>query len=160
MPSFDIVSETDMQEVSNAVDQTNREVGTRFDFKGSSAGIEFQNKEVSVKADSDFQLKQVREILNTKLAKRGVDIQAITPGKIEQGNNQVRQKLDIQQGISQDIARKIVKTIKDEKLKVQASIQGDKVRITGKKRDVLQNVISLLKKGTFDLPLQFNNFRD
>ncbi|MEE9492648.1 MAG: YajQ family cyclic di-GMP-binding protein [Gammaproteobacteria bacterium] len=160
MPTFDTVSEADMQEVANATDQTSREVGTRFDFKGTSACLEFKNEQIIIRADNDFQLRQVREILHTKLAKRGVDIHALNASKIEQNNSQARQIIDIQQGIPQDDARKIVKLIKDKKLKVQVSIQGDKVRVSGKKRDDLQSVISLLKDSKLKLPLQYINFRD
>ncbi len=160
MPSFDTVSDVDLQEVSNAVDQTRREVGTRYDFKGSSASVEQSDAQLVVKADNEFQLDQVKDILHKKLARRGIDIQSLKEGKVEVTLNQTRQTIDIQQGIPQDTARKIVKLVKDKKLKVQASIQGDKVRITGKKRDDLQAVISLLKESKLDLPLQFVNFRD
>lgn len=160
MPSFDVVSEVDLQEVSNAVDQSNREISTRYDFKGSCARIEHNKEALNAQADSDFQLRQVKDILHMKLAKRGIDLQALQAGKIEENNRQVRQTLTVQQGISQDVARKIVKQIKDAKMKVQASIQGDKVRITGKKRDDLQAAIALLKEASLDLPLQYVNFRD
>lgn len=160
MPSFDTVSEVDLHEVTNAVDQANREIGTRYDFKGSSAKVE-QNAEVlTVFADSEFQLQQVKDILHNKLAKRGIDLKSLESGKIESTLNQTRQILTVQQGISQDIARKIVKLVKDAKLKVQVSIQGDKVRVSGKKRDDLQQVIGLLREAPIDLPLQFINFRD
>ena len=160
MPSFDTVSEVDLHEVNNAVDQTNREVSTRFDFKGSCAGVEHKDGKITLKADNEFQLGQVKDILHLKLAKRGIDIQSLNESKIETSINQTRQLIEVQQGIDQDTSRKIVKMIKDKKLKVQASIQGDKVRVTGKKRDDLQTVISLLKEVELDLPLQFINFRD
>ena len=160
MPSFDTVSEVDLQEVANAVDQANREVATRYDFKGSCSRVNQSGEELTLQADSEFQLRQVRDILHLKLAKRGIDLGALEAGKIEEGNRQVRQTLKVQQGIPQDIARKIVKLVKDAKLKVQASIQGDKVRITGKKRDDLQNAISLIKNASMELPFQFINFRD
>ncbi|MEE9494371.1 MAG: YajQ family cyclic di-GMP-binding protein [Gammaproteobacteria bacterium] len=160
MPSFDTVSEVDLQEVMNAIDQTAREVGNRFDFKGSSAGVSGKENQITVKADNEFQLGQVKDILNLKLAKRGIDILSLKAGKVEAGNNQVRQTIEVQQGINQDTSRKIVKLIKEKKLKVQASIQGEKVRVTGKKRDDLQNVIGLLNDSKLDVPLQFINFRD
>ncbi|MEE9423223.1 MAG: YajQ family cyclic di-GMP-binding protein [Gammaproteobacteria bacterium] len=160
MPSFDAVSEVDLQEVMNAIDQTAREVGNRFDFKGSSAGVSNKENQITVKADNEFQLGQVKDILNLKLAKRGIDILSLKAGKVEAGNNQVRQTIEVQQGINQDTSRKIVKLIKEKKLKVQASIQGEKVRVTGKKRDDLQNVIGLLNDSKLDVPLQFINFRD
>jgi len=160
MPSFDTVSEVDLPEVTNAVDQTNREVGTRYDFKGSCAGVEHSGETITLLADNEFQLEQVKDILHKKLAKRGIDLGSLEEGKLEEKNRQARQAVTVQQGISPEIARKIVKLIKDAKLKVQASIQGDKVRVTGKKRDDLQNVITLLKEAPIDLPIQYINFRD
>lgn len=160
MPSFDTVSEVDLQEVTNAVDQANREVGNRYDFKGSSAKVEQSQDQLTVHADSEFQLNQVKDILHQKLAKRGIDLGSLEAGKIEASGSHVRQILTVRQGISQDIARQIVKLVKEAKLKVQVSIQGDKVRVSGKKRDDLQNVISLLKEAPIDLPLQYINFRD
>lgn len=160
MPSFDTVSEVDLQEVSNAVDQANREVGNRYDFKGSCARVNQSGDELTLQADSEFQLGQVKDILHLKLAKRGIDLKALSEGKLEESNRQARQTIKVQQGIPQDIARQIVKLVKDAKLKVQASIQGDKVRITGKKRDDLQEVMALIRNAAIDLPFQFNNFRD
>jgi uncharacterized protein YajQ (UPF0234 family) len=160
MPSFDTVSEVELQEITNAVDQANREVGTRYDFKGSCAKVEQSDDILTVLADSEFQLEQVRDILHSKLAKRGVDLRALEAGKIEVSNNQARQTLTVRQGIPQDIARQIVKLVKDAKLKVQVNIQGDKVRVSGKKRDDLQDVIALLRGAAIDLPLQYVNFRD
>jgi uncharacterized protein YajQ (UPF0234 family) len=160
MPSFDTVSEVDLQEVSNAVDQANREVGNRYDFKGSCAKVEQADDQLNLQADNEFQLEQVKDIVYKKLAKRGINLGSLEEGRLETRNNQARQILEVQQGISQDIARKIVKLVKDSKLKVQVSIQGEKVRVNGKKRDDLQNVISLLKEAAIDLPLQFVNFRD
>jgi uncharacterized protein YajQ (UPF0234 family) len=160
MPSFDAVSEVDLQEISNAVDQTNREVGTRYDFKGSCAGVEHSDDQITLRAENRFQLEQVRDIVHAKLARRGIDLGSIEAGKIQESNNQARQTLTARQGISPEIAKKIVKLVKDAKLKVQASIQGDKVRISGKKRDDLQDVIALLKESAIDLPLQYTNFRD
>lgn len=160
MPSFDTVSEVDLQEVTNAVDQANREVGNRYDFKGSCARVEHTDNQVKLQADNEFQLNQVKDIVHKKLAQRGIDLGSLDKGKLESGNNQVRQVLIVQQGINQDIARKIVKLLKDSKLKVQVSIQGDKVRVNGKKRDDLQSAISLLKAAPIELPLQYINFRD
>jgi cyclic-di-GMP-binding protein len=160
MPSFDTVSEVDLQEVTNAVDQANREVGNRYDFKGSCARVEHTDNRVKLQADNEFQLNQVKDIVHKKLAQRGIDLGSLDKGKLETGNNQVRQVLIVQQGINQDIARKIVKLLKDSKLKVQVSIQGDKVRVNGKKRDDLQSAISLLKAAPIELPLQYINFRD
>ena len=160
MPSFDTVSEVDVQEVSNAVDQANREVGNRYDFKGSCAKVEHSDNQLSLQADNEFQLEQVKDILHKKLAKRNINLGSLDEGKLETSNNQARQILIVQQGIHQEIARKIVKLVKDSKLKVQVSIQGDKVRVNGKKRDDLQSAISLLKEAPIDLPLQYINFRD
>jgi uncharacterized protein YajQ (UPF0234 family) len=160
MPSFDTVSEVDLQEVTNAVDQTNREVGNRYDFKGSSARVLQSDDQLTVQADSEFQLNQVKDILHLKLAKRGIDLGCIEEGKLETTLSKARQILHIRQGIPQDVAKKIVKLVKDSKLKVQASVQGDKVRVTGKKRDDLQEAISLLKAASIGLPLQYVNFRD
>ena len=160
MPSFDVVCEIDLHEVGNAVDQTNREVSNRFDFKGSSARVEQKEAELTLHADNEFQLNQVKDILHTKLAKRQVDIQALEEGKLEQNISAARQVLTVRQGIDTDTARKVVKQVKDSKIKVQAAIQGDKVRITGKKRDDLQQAIALLRQADVGLPLQYNNFRD
>jgi hypothetical protein len=160
MPSFDTVSEVDLHEVSNAVDQANREIGNRYDFKGSSARVVQSEDQLTIQADNEFQLDQVRDILHLKLAKRGIDLGSIEEGKRETTINQARQTLRVQQGIPQDIAKKIVKLVKDAKLKVQASVQGDKVRVSGKNRDDLQKVIALLKGAAIDLPLQYINFRD
>lgn len=160
MPSFDVVSEIDMHEAANAVDQANREVGNRFDFKGVTAEFELNESTVKLTSESDFQLQQMRDILYSKLSKRGVDIGCVEEGKVEQTGKLAHQALTLRQGIDSDLARKIVKRIKDAKLKVQAAIQGDKVRVTGKKRDDLQAVIALLRDADFDLPLQYNNFRD
>lgn len=160
MPSFDTVSEVDLQEVSNAADQANREIGTRYDFKGSDARVEQSAEVLTLFADSEFQLQQVRDILHNKLAKRGIDLRSLEAGKLEVTLSKTRQAITVRQGIPQDIARKIVKLVKDAKLKVQVSIQGDKVRVVGKKRDDLQEVIGLLRAAPVDLPLQFINFRD
>jgi uncharacterized protein YajQ (UPF0234 family) len=161
MPSFDVVSEADMIEVRNAVDQSNKEITTRFDFKGSSAKVEQKEAELTVFADSDFQLQQVFDVLVNKLSKRKVDVRFLDEGKIEKiGGDKVKQVIKVKNGISTEDAKKIVKVIKDSKMKVQASIQGESVRVTGAKRDDLQAAMALLRKDIADLPLEFNNFRD
>jgi uncharacterized protein YajQ (UPF0234 family) len=161
MPSFDTVSEANIVEVKNAVEQANKEISTRFDFKGSDARIEQKERELTAFADSDFQLGQVRDVLTAKLVKRNVDVRFLDIGKIEKiGGDKVKQVIKIKNGIESDAAKKIVRIIKDSKMKVQASIQGDAVRITGAKRDELQAAMALLRKEVADLPLEFNNFRD
>lgn len=160
MPSFDVVSEVDMHELANAVDQANREITNRFDFKGSDAHVEQAESLLTLHASSEFQINQMLDIVYAKLAKRGVDIACMDKGKVEVAGNKARQVLTVRQGIDADLARKIVKMIKDSKVKVQASIQGEQVRITGKKRDDLQETIALLRKANLGLPLQYTNFRD
>lgn len=160
MPSFDIVSQIDNHEITNAVDQANREVSTRFDFKDTNARLELAKEKITLIAPTDFQLKQVDEILRNKLAKRQVDIRSFTYGDITTNLNEARQVIDIKQGIDTDNAKKIVKMIKEKQLKVQAAIQGDQIRVTGKKRDDLQMVISVLRETKAAIPLQFINFRD
>jgi uncharacterized protein YajQ (UPF0234 family) len=161
MPSFDIVSEVDKQEVRNAVDQVNKEVSTRFDFKGSDARVEQAEYVLTVYADTEFQLDQVQDILSQKLAKRGVDVKCLDVGSVEKvSGNKVKRSVTVKTGVESDLAKKIVKCIKDSKLKVQASIQGDSVRVSGAKRDVLQESIALVRKSITDFPLQFQNFRD
>jgi uncharacterized protein YajQ (UPF0234 family) len=160
MPSFDVVSEVNLHEVSNAVDQANREVSTRFDFKGSGAQFELQEGAVELQAESEFQLEQMLDILQTKLAKRGVDILSLDVQKPEVSGKQARQSIKLKQGIDGVLAKTLVKMVKDAKLKVQASIQGDKVRVSGNKRDDLQSVIALLRKAECSQPLQYENFRD
>ena len=160
MPSFDIVSEVDMHELTNAVDQANREVTNRFDFKGTGAEFNLSDATVSLKAQVEFQLKQMLDILHNKLAKRGIDIACLDAQEPETSGQEARQNIVVRQGIDSALAKKLVKTIKDAKLKVQAAIQGEQVRGTGKKRDDLQAVISLLREGDHGMPLQFNNFRD
>lgn len=160
MPSFDIVSEVDQHEVANAVDQTSREVGTRFDFKGTDTRIEHKDAVITLHAENEFQIKQVVDILHQKMAKRGIDIAALSEGTIEITINKAILTITVQQGIDQDAARKLVKAIKASKIKVQSSIQGDRVRVSGKKRDDLQNVISSLEDFGLKLPLQTINFRD
>ncbi|MGE5650799.1 MAG: YajQ family cyclic di-GMP-binding protein [Bacillota bacterium] len=161
MPSFDVVSEANLVEVKNAIDQSNKEISTRFDFKGSDARVEQKEHELTAYADSEFQLNQVRDVLTGKMVKRNVDVRFMDLGKIEKiGGDKVKQVIKIRNGIESDAAKKIVRIIKDSKMKVQASIQGDAVRITGAKRDDLQAAIALLRKEVTDLPLEFNNFRD
>lgn len=160
MPSFDVVSEVDLQEVRNAVDQAIRELGTRFDFRGVDAGFELLEGKIQLHAQEEFQLSQMLDILQDKLVRRGVDVRVLEPGNIEAAGKQKRQAFALKQGIDRDQAKKIVKLIKDAKLKVQAQIQGEQVRVTGKKRDDLQQAIAALKEAELDLPLEFNNFRD
>ena len=160
MPSFDVVSEVDLQEVRNAVDQGNREVGQRFDFKGSDARFEQKEAEITLHAANEFQLRQMMEILEKKLAKRNVDLACLDRKEPELSGSAARQRVVVRQGIDTDTARRIVKDTKESKLKVQAQIQGEQVRITGKQRDDLQNVIALLRGRDYQLPLQFINFRD
>jgi uncharacterized protein YajQ (UPF0234 family) len=161
MPSFDIVSEVNQVEVRNALDQANREISTRFDFKGSDARVEHKEKELTLHADDDFKLKQVTDVLLGKLTKRSVDVRALKFGNVEKiSGDKVKQVATLRVGIEQELAKNIVKQIKDSKLKVQASIQGDAVRVSGVKRDELQNAIALVKKTVTDFPVQFGNFRD
>jgi hypothetical protein len=160
MPSFDVVSEVDLQEVRNAVDQANREVGTRFDFKGSDAQFSLDSDTVKLQAENEFQLEQMMDILRKKLVKRSVDVGCLDVGEAELANNRARQPVTIRQGIDIDTARRIVKDIKAAKLKVQAQIQGEQVRVTGKSRNDLQSIIAMLRKSELDLPLQYINFRD
>lgn len=162
MPSFDIVSEVDKTEVKNAVEQTNKEVGTRFDFKGSDARVEQAELVLTVHADNEFQLNQVQDVLNAKLTKRSVDIKCLEiSDKIEKvSGNKVKRSCTVKVGVGIELAKKIVKFVKDSKMKVQASIQGDTVRITGSKRDDLQAAIQLIRTSITDFPLQYQNFRD
>ncbi|MEX8504723.1 YajQ family cyclic di-GMP-binding protein [Leptothrix ochracea] len=162
MPSFDTVLEPNLVEVKNAIEQSNKEIGTRFDFKGSDARIEQKEKELTLFADSDFQLGQVTDVLLNKMSKRGVDSRFLdSSAKPEKmSHDKLKQKIIVKAGIEGDLGKKIQKTIKESKIKVQASIQGDTVRITGTKRDDLQAVMALLKKEITEAPLSFNNFRD
>jgi cyclic-di-GMP-binding protein len=163
MPSFDIVSEVNQVEVRNAVDQCNKEISNRFDFKGSDARVEIQDQDkiLTIFADDNFKLGQVRDVLTGKLAKRGVDVRALAPGTIEKTTgNTVKQPITVRVGVEQELAKKIVRLVKDSKLKAQAAIQGDAVRVSGAKKDALQEVITLVKKSITDVPLQFKNFRD
>lgn len=160
MPSFDIVSEVNMHEALNAVDQANREVSTRFDFKGTSAKFELDEQTITLHAEVEFQLQQMVDILQNKLVKRGIDIACLKIDEPRSSGKQVQQNVTVQQGIETALAKKITKMIKDMKLKVQAAIQGEKVRIAGKKRDDLQTVIEMLKDTKIEIPLQYVNFRD
>jgi cyclic-di-GMP-binding protein len=161
MPSFDIVSEVNQVEVRNAVDQTNKEVSTRFDFKGSDARVELADKALTLYADDEFKLKQVTDILTAKLAKRGVDTRSLKGADPEKvSGNKVKQVVTVRTGVEQELAKKIQRFLKDSKLKVQASIQGDAVRVSGGKKDDLQAAIALVRKSVTDFPLQYQNFRD
>jgi uncharacterized protein YajQ (UPF0234 family) len=160
MPSFDVVSELDRHELTNAVDQANREVENRFDFRNTGAKFTLTELVITLEAPSEFQVQQLLTILTDKLARRKVDVAAMTPEKPEVALHQTRQKVVMKHGIDTEHARKIVKMIKESKIKVQAAIQGEQVRVTGKKRDDLQAVIQMLKTGEIGLPLQFVNFRD
>ncbi len=160
MPSFDVVSEVEMHELSNAVDQANREVGTRFDFRGSDARFEQKGNELTLIADGAFQLKQMMDILRNKMVKRGIDTGCLDIAEPETSNLKVKQKVTVREGLDKETAKKIVKLIKEAKLKVQSAIQDQQVRVTGKKRDDLQAVMAMLKEQKLDLPLQYTNFRD
>ena len=161
MPSFDIVSQVDRQEVKNAVEQTNKEITNRFDFKGSDARVELNELELTVYADDEFKLGQVSDVLRARLAKRNVDVRSLEPGAIEKiSGDKVKRPITLKVGVSQDKAKQIQKLIKDSKLKVAASIQGDAVRISGAKKDDLQSAIQLVRQSVADLPLQFINFRN
>jgi uncharacterized protein YajQ (UPF0234 family) len=160
MPSFDVVSDFDAHEAANAVDQANREVNTRFDFKGTGSKFELDQQVITLSSQSEFQLQQMMDILRQKLAKRGVDIGCLEEQEPEITGSAARQTVILRRGIDTDLARRLVKTVKMSKIKVQAAIQGDKLRISGKKRDDLQATIRLLKDTDVDLPLQYENFRD
>ena len=161
MPSFDTVCEANLVEVKNAVDNAAKEIGTRFDFKGTSAAIELNDKEITLFGDAEFQLTQVEDILRNKLTKRNVDVRFLEVGDVQKvGGDKVKQVVKVRNGIESDAAKKIQRLIKDSKIKVQASIQGDAVRVSGAKRDDLQAAMALIRKEMTDLPLGFNNFRD
>ncbi|MDO8437413.1 MAG: YajQ family cyclic di-GMP-binding protein [Nitrosomonadaceae bacterium] len=161
MPSFDIVSEVDKQEIRNALDQVNKEVSTRFDFKGSDARVEQADYKLTIFADDEFKLGQVLDILMAKLAKRGVDVRCLDKGEVEKiSGNKVKQQITVKTGVETELAKKIIRLIKDSKLKVQGSIQGEAVRVSGAKRDILQEAIQLIKKSITEFPLQFQNFRE
>ncbi|MBS0358985.1 MAG: YajQ family cyclic di-GMP-binding protein [Proteobacteria bacterium] len=160
MPSFDVVSEVDTHEVTNAVDQANREISTRFDFKDTGAKFVLKDNDITLTAPSDFQVKQMIDTLKNKMTSRHIDIQCLDLGTPEVSLHETRQTVKIKQGIEQEMAKKIVKMIKETNIKVQTAIQGEKLRVTGKKRDDLQEVIAFLKQAKINLPLQFDNFRD
>ncbi len=161
MPSFDIISEVNQVELRNAVDQTNKEVTNRFDFKGSDARVELAEKALTVFADDNFKLGQVYDVLMAKMAKRNVDARSLDRGDVERiSGDKVKQVITVKVGVDQELGKKLQRMVKDAKLKVQASIQGDAVRISGAKKDELQQVITMVKKNITDFPLQFNNFRD
>ncbi len=161
MPSFDVVSEANMVEVKNAIEQANKEISTRFDFKGSDSRVEHKDQELTLFADDNFKLEQVTQVLVSKMAKRNVDVRFLDYGKIEKiSGDKVKQVVKVKKGVEGDLAKKIVRLIKDSKMKVQASIQGDSVRVSGAKRDDLQSAMALLRKDVTDTPLDFNNFRD
>jgi uncharacterized protein YajQ (UPF0234 family) len=160
MPSFDVVSEIDTHELTNAVDQAVRELSQRFDFKDTGAEFELEGTTVTMSAPADFQLKQMLEILKLKMAKRGIDVACLDVKDPVVNLARAKQDVVLRQGIDQETGKKVSRLLKDSKLKVQSQIQGEKVRVTGKKRDELQEAIALLRKGTFDVPLQFNNFRE
>ena len=160
MPSFDIVSEFDMHEAQNALAQANKEVGARFDFKGSNAEFELSGNSIVMKAESTFQLQQMLPILFSKLTKRGIDIACLETGDVKEAAKTAQQPIELKEGIDKLQAKKIVKLIKDKKLKVQAAIEGEKIRVSGKKRDDLQQTMQMLRAENLEQPLQFNNFRD
>ena len=160
MPSFDVVSEVDIHELTNAVDQANRELGNRFDFKGVDAKFALDEQVITQSAPSDFQLQQMTEILRARLIARGIDVRCLEFGEVETNVAGARQKVTVKQGIERELAKKIQSSLKDAKLKVDSQINGDKLRVNGKKRDDLQAAIALLKGAEFELPLQFDNFRD
>ena len=160
MPSFDVVSEVDTHELTNAIDQANRELSTRFDFKGVDAKFEREDQVIVQSAPSEFQLQQMLDILRARLIARGIDVRCLDFGDVETNVAGSRQKITVRQGIERDLAKKIQSKIKDAKLKVDSQINGDKLRVTGKKRDDLQTAMALLRGSEFDLPLQFDNFRD
>ena len=160
MPSFDIVSEIDMHEVTNAVDQAKRELGNRWDFKNVEADIELDDKGITISAEQEFQLEQLLDMLRMAFAKRNIDARALAEDGDSKSGKLVKQDVTFKEGIDKELAKKIVALIKDSKLKVQAAIQGDQVRVTGKKRDDLQDVMALLRGAELEMPLQYNNFRD
>jgi len=160
MPTFDVVSETDMHEVHNALDQASREIGTRYDFKGTDASLTLDAEVITLNAQTEFQLEQMQDILYQKMAKRGVDLVGLQADKPVPTGQRVQQRIRIRRGIDAETGRKLVKLMKDSKLKLQASIVGDQVRVSGKKRDDLQDAIALLRAADLGLPLQFRNFRD
>lgn len=160
MPSFDVVSEVDHHELKNAIDQANREIRTRYDFKGSNASIDQSGNDLVMQAESVFQIKQMAPILKEKMSRRGIDVVCLEFSDPVETNRRARQQVLVKEGLDKDLARKMIKVIKDSKVKVEAAIQGEQLRVTGKKRDELQQVMQLLRDAKLDIPLQFNNFRD
>ena len=161
MPSFDTVCEANLVEVKNAVENTAKEIATRFDFKGTSAGIEIKDKDITLIGDADFQLTQIEDVLRNKLTKRNVDVRFLDVGDVQKmGGDKVKQVIKVRNGIESELAKKIQKLLKESKLKVQGAIQEDKVRVTGAKRDDLQAAMALIRKDVTDVPLSFDNFRD
>jgi cyclic-di-GMP-binding protein len=161
MPSFDTVCEADLVEVKNGVENTTKEITTRFDFKGTSASIEIKDKEITLIGDADFQLTQIEDVLRNKLTKRNVDVRFLDKGDVQKiGGDKVKQVIKVRNGIESELAKKIQRMLKDSKLKVQAAIQGDAIRVTGAKRDDLQAAMALIRKDVTDVPVSFNNFRD
>ena len=160
MPSFDIISELDRHEVSNAIDQASKEITTRFDFKGTNSSLELTDEKLVMTSESTFQLQQMFSVVCSKLSRRGVDVACLEVGEAKGSGKLMRQEITLKQGLDSPLAKQIVKLIKDKKLKVQAAIQGDKVKVTGKKRDDLQEVIQMLREEKLSMPLQYDNFRD
>lgn len=161
MPSFDTVCEADLVEVKNAVENTAKEINTRFDFKGTSASIEMKDKDITLIGDAEFQLTQIEDVLRNKLTKRNVDVRFLDKGDVQKmGGDKVKQVIKVRNGIESELAKKLQRLIKDSKIKVQAAIQGESVRVTGAKRDDLQAAMALIRKDVTDVPLSFNNFRD
>jgi cyclic-di-GMP-binding protein len=160
MPSFDIVSEIDAHELANAVDQMNREISNRYDVKGADAKVEHKENALNIEAASEFQVQQMEDIIYTKLAKRNIDTRCLDKGKIEERGKRAYQTITVKQGIDKELGKKLTKLVKDSKLKVQAAIQGEQLRVTGKNRDDLQAAMALFRQSDIELPLQFTNFRD
>lgn len=160
MPSFDVVSEINDHELSNAVDQTNRELANRFDFKGTNSRVERAENKLTLIGPAPFQIRQMTDILHTKLGKRGIDLRCLKPGEIQESTHEARLEITVRQGIDKELAKTIVKLTKDSRIKVQAGIQGEQVRVSGKKKDDLQEAMALLRGAKLELPLQFTNFRD
>ncbi len=160
MPSFDVVSEVDQHELRNSLDQANREIGTRYDFKGSNASIEQSANSLTLEAEAEFQIKQMQPILKEKMSRRGIDVQCLEFADIVEMNKRARQQVTVREELDKELARKMVKLIKDSKIKVQAAVQGEQLRVSGKKRDDLQQVMKILREANLGIPLQFNNFRD
>lgn len=160
MPSFDVVSEVDSHELTNAVDQMNRELGTRFDFKGSDAKVTLKDSAMNLEATNEFQVRQIHDIMYKKLSARNVDIACLDQSPIEERGMRAYQTVKVREGLDKELAKKVVKLIKESQIKVQAAIQGEQVRVTGKKRDDLQQVMAMLNAADIDMPLQYNNFRD